>query len=78
MKRLEYLLLIGILSSCLVIASADDVDEDDDGVTIESEKIVIIIFRYYDVENSRISSIVTLISFYRNIQSQHMNQSIRS
>lgn len=42
MKRWRFnaLLLIAILSTCLVTISAND-DEDDDGITIESEKIVI-------------------------------------
>lgn len=47
MKRWRFntLLLIAILSSCLVTISADDAD-DDDGVTIEAEKIVSIFEKY--------------------------------
>lgn len=37
--RFDILLLIALLSTCLVIVSADD-EDDEDGVTIESEKIV--------------------------------------
>lgn len=47
--RFNTVLLIAILSTCLVAVSAND-DEDDDGVTVESEKIVIFteIFAYCD------------------------------
>lgn len=39
--RLETFLLLAILSTCLVTISADDENiDDDDGVTIESEKVV--------------------------------------
>lgn len=38
--RFNLLLLVAVLSTCLVTISAND-DEDDDGVTVESEKIVI-------------------------------------
>lgn len=38
--RFETLLLFAILSTCLVIGSANDENDDDDGVTIESEKVV--------------------------------------
>lgn len=38
--RFETLLLLAILSTCLVTVSTNDENDDDDGVTIESEKVV--------------------------------------
>lgn len=70
--RINCLLLVAILSTCLVTISAND-DEDDDGVTIETEQVVIKAMSKHGFKCK-----LTGVNFYRKIQSQHTKRWIHS
>lgn len=74
--KLNFMLLIAISFALLINVFAEDVqnDEDDDGVTIEAEKIVnsILCFKF-SIENSHREILIKILNeFIRKIQSQHM------